>query len=152
MFELTNEMKKIQGHYAYRIKATEDFEDVKSGDLGGFVSTKDNLDGGWVYDDAACLGNARCSGAIRNNAIVMDRAIVSGEVSENAIVYGLAVIEGLVKGTSKVFGHIIVKGSIDGDLSVRGARTIEGDEKGEGVRGDPVEKPKEKGRRRGRQA
>ena len=53
----------------YRIKALRDFNDVKKGDIGGYVESEKNLSqlgDCWIYD------NAR----VHNNAQVCDNAIV----------------------------------------------------------------------------
>ena len=46
----------------YRIRALKDFSGVKAGDLGGWVSSENNLsqEGNcWIYDEAKCMDNAR---------------------------------------------------------------------------------------------
>ena len=46
----------------YRIRALKNFSDVKKGDLGGWVSSENNLsqEGDcWIYDEAKCMDNAR---------------------------------------------------------------------------------------------
>ena len=72
----------------YRIKATKDFGDVKTGNLGGFIQHEKNLaqDGlAWVYDNAKIFGNAK----------VFDDAKVRGyaRIHNNAKVYGNAVVK-----------------------------------------------------------
>ena len=68
----------------FRIKALRDFSDVKSGDIGGYVSGEHNLshDGlCWVYDNAIVLSNARVCGnafvdgyaGIYGNAIIKEK-------------------------------------------------------------------------------
>jgi hypothetical protein len=74
-YELTD-IKNEQG--LYRIRALKDFNDVKAGDLGGWVASEANLsqDGNaWIYDDSMVFDNARVSG----NAKVFDNARISGE-------------------------------------------------------------------------
>jgi hypothetical protein len=70
-YELTDETKQCGGKTLYRIKALKDFSDVKSGDLGGWVESEDNLSQQgecWVYGDAVlsgymwAVGNARVGG------------------------------------------------------------------------------------------
>lgn len=86
-YELTEEFKEIetlregwlQKIKVYRIRALRAFADVKIGDLGGFVETKQNLSNmgnAWVYGNAEVYGNAR----------VCDNAEVCGD----AKVYGNA--------------------------------------------------------------
>ena len=52
----------------YRIKAIKDFGDVKSGDLGGYIESEDNLsirEICWIYDNARVFGYTRVSGVSR---------------------------------------------------------------------------------------
>lgn len=92
-YELTEEFKEIetlregwlQKIKVYRIRALRAFADVKIGDLGGFVETKQNLSNmgnAWVYGNAEVYDNAR----VRDNAWVCGDA----KVCNNARVYGNA--------------------------------------------------------------
>lgn len=49
-YTLTNETKTIQGKTLYRIQAVRSFDDVKNGDLGGYMEKKK------TYHTAAVLG------------------------------------------------------------------------------------------------
>lgn len=74
-FVLTDKRHPI--YEAFRIMAEEDFEplNIKSGDIGGYVSKKENLDEdstAWILDDAVVLGNSRITGG----AIINEGAIV----------------------------------------------------------------------------
>jgi hypothetical protein len=92
-YELTEEFKEIetlregwlQKIKVYRIRALRAFADVKIGDLGGFVETKQNLSNmgnAWVCDNASVYDNAR----VRDNARVYGNAEVCGDarVCDNA--------------------------------------------------------------------
>ena len=60
-FELTTDSIKRNGVTLYRIKSLIDFEDVKAGDLGGYVEKEENLSqygDAWAFDDAQVSGNA----------------------------------------------------------------------------------------------
>ena len=83
----------------YRIKALRDFNDVKKGDIGGYVESESNLsqlgdcwiyDNAKVYDNAVVVGNAQvCDNArIRGYAVVQHDAVVRGnaDVSGDAII------------------------------------------------------------------
>ena len=88
-YELTSNTKVVDGVTVYQIKATKDFANVKTGDLGGWIQYESNLsqDGNcWVYENAFVSGNAR----------VFDDAWVSGNahVSGNARVFGSAIVSG----------------------------------------------------------
>ena len=120
-YELTEEFKEIetlregwlQKIKVYRIRALRAFADVKIGDLGGFVETKQNLSNmgnAWVYDNAEVYGDAW----VRNNAWVCGDARVCGnaevcgdaKVCNNARVYGNA----RVCDNAKVYGNAEVCG------------------------------------------
>ena len=54
-YELTDETMEWEGHTLHRIKALRDFNDVKAGDLGGWVESEDNLsqyEKCWLCDNA----------------------------------------------------------------------------------------------------
>ena len=104
-YELTEEFKEIetlregwlQKIKVYRIRALRAFADVKAGDLGGFVETKQNLSNmgnAWVCDNARVYDNAKvCDNArVCDNAWVCNNARVYGRawVYDNARVYGNA--------------------------------------------------------------
>ena len=69
------ELIKIQpGHrfygigVIYQIRALKDFNDVKKGDLGGYVTDKNNLSqrgNCWIYDNAQIFEDAQVSGNAR---------------------------------------------------------------------------------------
>jgi len=64
-FELTDETVEISDVTYHRIRALENFSNVKTGDLGGWVEKIENLDmtgDAWVYGNALVTGNARVSG------------------------------------------------------------------------------------------
>ena len=72
-YELTDETMEWEGHTLHRIKALRYFNDVKAGDLGGWVESEDNLsqyEKCWFYDNAIVCGNAR----VCDNAIVCNNA------------------------------------------------------------------------------
>lgn len=50
------------GKVLHRIVATEDFREVKAGDVGGWVESYENLGGSaWVFGEACVYGSARVS-------------------------------------------------------------------------------------------
>jgi len=84
-----------------QIRALKNFNDVKAGDIGGWIEKEENLshegncwvsDNAKVSDDAKVYGNAQVSvdAVIKGNAKVYDSAVVHGA----AQVYGNAVIKG----------------------------------------------------------
>ena len=119
---LTTETKDVNGHTLHRIQAIRDFNDVKTGDLGGWIEKEKNLsheEKCWVYGNAwvfgnalVCgnawvFGNARMSGNARvyGNTEVYEYALVCGDarVSENVAVYGYSRIHtGSITETTQV--------------------------------------------------
>ena len=74
----------------FRIKALKDFNDVKKGNIGGYVESEKNLsqlgdcwiyDNAKVYDNAIVVGNAKvCDNArVHNNAHVRGNAQICGD-------------------------------------------------------------------------
>lgn len=110
----------------YRIEALKDFNDVKKGDLGGFVEKEDNLSqkgNCWIYDSAKVFGNAKVysDAKIFNQAIIFGNAKIyasasvhdSAQVSDDAKVDDNATIINcaLVTGRAQVLGNAIIKDS-----------------------------------------
>ena len=114
-YKLTEEsINPLSSIRLYRIEALKDFADVKKGDKGGFVESRDNLSqygDCWVYDNATVSGNAEVYG----NAKVFGDAMVYGyaKVYGNAQVYGNAAVsdnaqvfgDAEVYGRARVYGH-----------------------------------------------
>ncbi len=99
----------------FRIRALIDFDDVKAGDLGGYIQSEKNLsqDGNaWVADKAKVYGNAEVSenAKVCGEAEVYYNAKVFGDakVSDHAKVCG----EVQVASSSKVSGHAEVLGQV----------------------------------------
>ena len=119
-YELTNETIELYGRTLHRIKALKDFNDVKKGDIGGYIEKEDNLSqygNCWVYDNACVYDNAKVFGCafVRSNAKVFGCARICecakvydyAEVYEYAKVYGRA----MVYGNAEVFGNAYVYGN-----------------------------------------
>lgn len=101
-YELTNKIIKHGEKTLYQIRALKDFEDVNTGDLGGYIEKEENLsqEGNcWVYDNAKVFDNVQ----------VFDNAKIYGEVRvfDNAKVYENAEIfgDGRIRGNAEVFGN-----------------------------------------------
>ncbi len=80
-YEFTEETKVICGRKLHRIRALRDFNDVKAGDLGGFIEKEENLShegNRWVYNNAKVYDNAEICG--------------NAEIHGNAEIYGCAKI------------------------------------------------------------
>lgn len=72
-YEFTEETKVFCGRKLHRIRALRDFNDVKAGDLGGFIEKEENLshEGNcWIYNNAKICGCARIYG----NAVIYGNA------------------------------------------------------------------------------
>ena len=153
-YELTNDTKKVSGHTLYQIQALIDFktingEQVKAGDLGGWIESENNLsqEGScWVANRAKVFEDAQ----VRDNAIVTNDATIFGRaqiydkaqvgdrawICNYAQVYGDAWIydeawicgNAEVTGDAKVYGHARVHGDawIYGDAWICGSAQVYG--------------------------
>ena len=113
-YKLTKEMIEIDGRTLYRIKALRDFDNVKKGELGGFIEKEENLSHAglcWVSENAKVYGRAMVRGnaEIYGNAKVFGYAEVFGhaKVYDDANVYEHAKVsaDAIVFGYAKVSGH-----------------------------------------------
>ncbi len=107
-FELTTDFITFCGVKLFRIRALIEFDDVKAGDVGGYIEEEKNLsqlDDAWVYGNAKVYGNAEvyCDAKVFGNAEVYGNAKVYG----NAWVYGNAKVydDAWVYGNAKVYGN-----------------------------------------------
>lgn len=118
----------------YRIRALIDFNDIKAGDLGGYVESYNNLSqkgNCWVYDNAKIYSHASVyhhakiknvaqvggNAEVLNHSIISDSADVSGCVSiegharitENAVVTDLATVRdhALITGHARLAGRAV---------------------------------------------
>lgn len=112
-YALTEDTISFEGKTLHRIQALTDFDDVRSGDFGGYVESESNLDQDdtcWVYDDAKVLENAK----VKNQAKVRGCAIVRGhakvvdqaEISDHAVVMDQAFVfhDAKVMNYARVYG------------------------------------------------
>lgn len=120
-YEIINETRDIGGTVVYRIKALDSFDDVRSGDLGGFIESGSSLSQKgrcWVYDDSVVMGAAQVmdDAKVRNQSIVRGMAVIRGEASIQT-----SIIEGYitVRGASKV-----INSNIKGADVIEGAQVI----------------------------
>lgn len=92
----------------YQIRALKDFDDVKAGDLGGYIEKESNLsqDGNcWVYNYAKVYDDAK----VFENAKVYGCTVVY----DNAEVYGAKVYGAEVYGNAEVCGNAVVCGDVE---------------------------------------
>ena len=122
----------------YRVKALKDFNDVKKGDIGGYIQSENNLSqlgDCWIYDNAIVCGNARvCDDAIvRDDARVFANAQIYGyaKVCDNAQIYGNAYLHDNVKvcGDAKVNGNakVNINAEVNGNARIWGNAEVSGD-------------------------
>ena len=103
----------------FRIKALKDFNNVKKGDIGGYIQSEKNLsqyDDCWIYDNAVVMGDAE----VCDNVQIYDNAFVIGnvQVCDNAQVCGKAIVcdnarirgHAVVQHDAVVFGNAIICG------------------------------------------
>ena len=137
-FELTTETRKMFGRTLFRIKALKSFNDVKVGDLGGFIEKEENLsENAWVCNDACVYGNARVYGnaCVYGNARIYGDARVYGNawVFGNARIYGEAEISGdaHVYGNARIYGEAEISRNawVYGEAEISGDTCIDGDMK-----------------------
>ena len=117
---LKNDTIKIGVKTLYRIRALKDFGNVKTGDIGGYVESENNLnqyDYAWVYENARVYGNAK----VCEDANVFGDARVYG----NTWVYG----DARVYGNANVFGdaRVYENAKVFGDAWVYGNTWVYGD-------------------------
>lgn len=49
---------EVCGHTLFRIECTQDFKEIKAGNLGGYIEKEENLDGdAWVFGSACVFGD-----------------------------------------------------------------------------------------------
>lgn len=119
-YELTDDSITYMGLKLFRIRALISFNNVKAGDLGGYVEKEENLshDGdAWIYNDARIFNDAR----IYNNACISCNARISG----NAYIYGDARIFGNARVSDKA--HISGNARICGNAYICSNARISGD-------------------------
>ena len=118
-YEMKYELIPSDREGLYRVKALRDFNDVKKGDIGGYVEGEKNLSqlgDCWIYDNAVVRDNAK----IYNNAVIRDYA----RVCDNARIWGDSKIlnYGQVYGNAEVCGNAIIRDNtqVYGDAEVCG--------------------------------
>ena len=108
-YEMTANTKMCFGRKLYQIRALVNFENIKAGDLGGYIEKEENLsqdDIAWVFDNACVYDNAQVHG----NAQVFDNVLIYG----NARVYGTARVydDAQIYGNAQVYGNARVSDNV----------------------------------------
>lgn len=130
-YEVTNITMEFGERTLYRIRALKDFADVKTGDLGGWVSGENNLsqEGNcWIYDEAKCMDNSKIYGnsTMHDYSEMYDYSIMYGdsemhnytEMHDYSIMYSYSKMYGCSKmrdsstmyGNSKMYGNSMMCG------------------------------------------
>lgn len=121
----------------YRIRALRDFDDVKKGDLGGYIEAERNLshEGDcWLYQNSMAyeLANVKDNAKLYDSSQARGRARVGRDASlqDNSIARGYSIIRGatliqgesIVEGSVSVYGNVIIRGNsiVKGDTRLRG--------------------------------
>ena len=100
----------------YRVKALRDFNDVKKGDIGGYVEGEKNLSqlgDCWIYDNAKVYDNAFVMGKAKvcDNAVVRDNA----KIYNNAVIRDYATVchDARIWANSKILNHCHIYGNVE---------------------------------------
>lgn len=119
-YKFTNETLCVGDTVLHRIVSLRNFNDVKKGQLGGFIETEKNLshDGDcWVYYHAKVKDHARVmnNAEIKGDAYIFENAEVSGNaiITDKAYVYGSALVNGntIIKNDAQVYGDATISGN-----------------------------------------
>lgn len=131
--------KVVKGHTLYRIKSLKDFNDVKVGDLGGYVESEDNLSHNgncWIYDDSTVYDSAttikddatvKDNSSVHHYVILSDRCSVdeSSEIANDVTISGnVQITNSNIQHDCKIDGIIDIVSSeiqtsdITGDISI----------------------------------
>jgi len=131
-YKMTKKIIIWNGATLHRIKALKNFNNVKKGDIGGYVQYEHNLsqDGDcWLYENSKAYNAASVNGNSRiyDNAEIYENAVINGEslirndvkvcgfahILDNAIISNKCIIcGGVIKGTSKLRDNVNVYGSV----------------------------------------
>ena len=122
-YEFTGKTFTTGGWLMHEIRALKDFDDVKAGDLGGYIHDVKNLSQRgtcWVYpgstigNNARVTGNAKVKGksTVRNSARVYGNAVIDNDsdIFTAAKIYGNAYVSGVEVARSEIFGNAHVEG------------------------------------------
>lgn len=132
---LTDDTIYIGNKLLHRIKAIRSFNDVKEGDLGGYIEYEENLshEGNcWIYNNARVYDIA----VVRDDATVRDEAFVCGSariinqsmIGECASIHGNAVVmdDAIVVGNAHIYDGVVIckRAQIEGNVGIIGHSVI----------------------------
>lgn len=80
---LTCDSLEFEGKTLYRIQAIKDFNNVKKGDIGGYVESTDNLSqhgNCWIYNDAKAMGSSMVldNASLEGRSVMKDHSTLAG--------------------------------------------------------------------------
>lgn len=115
----------------FRIQALSDFNDVKKGDLGGYISSKENLatdinDHSWVYDDSIVKGDGRVekNSFVDDHSVVYHSRITNGSNISHGSTVGHSRIDGSSVQNSETFYANVKESNVSHEVEIRNARVV----------------------------
>ena len=132
-YELINKTKTEHGQILYRIRALKDFNDVKKGNIGGFVENYNVLSqygNCWIYDNAVVEGDRLL---IKDNAQIRNKAeILESEIFGNVIISGNTTVLGgaVIKDNVEISGKVRISATciISDNVKISGEAQIDGND------------------------
>lgn len=119
-YKLTKETTTLtNGKVLHRIMALRSFNDVKTGDLGGFVESEDNLShigDCWIFDDAMAYDNGRVyqNARLYGDAKIYESAIINGYavLYDHARAFGNSIVgeRSYLSSAAKIYGDAYIGG------------------------------------------
>lgn len=128
-FKLWGGGKNHEDKKVYRVQALKDFNDVKTGDLGGYVESEENIsfkpgDDSWVYDDSIVHGDGRVErdSHVYKNSEVKDSRIINGtNVSHGSKIEHSRIDNSIVQGANTFYANIKDSG-LSHEVTVKNSR------------------------------
>lgn len=134
-FNLTTD--RHSSYDAYRIMAMEDTTiirdgsefQIKSGDIGGYLEKKENLDensNAWVFDNSVVLGNSQITGT----TIVQDGALLKNVTVGSSFIKGVYLSDMVFPNEVRIYGNRLSFTLGDKSLkykSMTASRTLDSD-------------------------
>ena len=135
---------ECEGHILHRIKALRDFNDVREGDIGGYVENENNLShkgSCWIYDEAKAMDNSRMydnsiicdystmydNSTMHDNSIMHDNSLMfnnsimfdNSSMHDNSIMYDNSEMYGdsTLKNKSRLYGKLV--SSVDDFIEIQ---------------------------------
>ncbi len=112
-YKLTDNTQTIHDIEYRQIIATQDFKDIKKGDLGGWISSESTLvqDGSWIDVDSLMANST-----VRKSTVIdsgVSGSIVAGSAVTNSIVH-----DSIVTGGSRVTDSDVIGSTVKGRTTI----------------------------------